>query len=136
MQQLKLQPIPAQTLTYLDTSSNQWEIGVKLVELSLAFSFTLNGVLLIENVCAVSGFKLIPFEYLSTSNFVLVTQNQQIPDYQQLGISQFLIALSADEVEALKASLYNITDRPITAADFDPRGGLPLRFKPQGYVLA
>lgn len=136
MQQLNLQAVPSQVLTYLDTSSNQWEIGVKLTELSLAFSFKLNGETLLENVTGVSGYKLIPYEYLSPSNFVLITQNQEIIDYTKFGTTQFLISLSSAEVELLKAPLYNITGRPITVDDFDPRGDLPLRFKPQGYVLA
>jgi hypothetical protein len=136
MQQLNLQPIPAQTLTYLDTAANQWEIGVRLTELSLAFTFRLNGVLLLENVTGVAGYKLIPYEYLSPSNFVMVTQGQEILDYTKFGTTQYLIALSAEEIESLKAPIYEIRDRPIVAADFDPRGELPLRFKPQGYVVA
>lgn len=134
MQQLNLQAVPSQTLTYLDTAANQWEIGVKLTELSVAFSFTLNGELLLENITGAAGFRLIPYNYLSTSNFVLVTQNQQIIDYTQFGTSQFLIALSAEEVASLRTSMNSLV--LVTAADFDPRGALPLRFKPQGYILA
>lgn len=134
MQTVPIQAIPSQTFTFIDPSNNTWEIGIKNVAMQMAFSISLNGTQLIQNCCAVAGYRIIPYDYLERGNFVLITQNLQVPDYTQFGINQTLVFLEQADIEAFRMSLRSLA--LITAADFDPNGALPLRFAPQGYTLA
>ncbi len=134
MQTVPIQAIPSQTFTFIDPSNNTWEIGIKNVAMQMAFSFTLNGVLLVQNSCGVAGYRLIPYDYLEDGNFVLITQNQQVPDYNQFGTNQTLVFLTKSEIAAFRVPLSSLAR--VSANDFDPNGALPLRFAPQGYTLA
>lgn len=134
MQIIPIQAIPSQTLSFIDPSSNQWDIAIRLTAQQIAFSFTLNSVILIQGVTAVAGYRIIPYDYLENGNFVLVTQGQQIPDYVQFGTTQTLVYLTEAEILAARQPLSSLVQ--VTPANFDPNGALPLRFAPQGYTLA
>lgn len=134
MQTVPIQAIPSQTFTYIDPLNNTWDIGIKNVGSQMAFSFTLNGTTLIQNVCAVAGYRIIPYDYLENGNFVLITQSFQLPDYTQFGTTQTLVFLEVADIAAFRIPLSSLTI--VTASDFDQNGGLPLRFAPQGYTLA
>jgi len=126
-----LQAIPnQQLLTVLD--DNQWDISVRITNGTISVSLALNGVFIIENQRAVAGSLIIPAKYLENGNFAIVTQNQEIPDYTQFGVTQSLIYLSPTELAAYRTP----PSLPITAAFFNPIAALPLRFAPQGYTLA
>lgn len=46
---------------------------------------------------------LIPYQYLADGNFFLLTEDAALPDYTQFGVTQTLIYLTADEIEAARA---------------------------------
>lgn len=134
MQTIPIQAIPSQTFSYTDPDGNQWNIGIRNVGMQMAFSFSRNGTILIQNVCAVAGYRIVPYDYLEDGNFILITQNYQVPDYTQFGTTQSLVFLTEEEIIAFRASIRNLSR--ITVDSFDPNGGVPLRFSPQGYVVA
>ncbi len=134
MQNIPIQAIPSQTFTYIDSLANTWDISIRNVSMQMAFSFSLNGTTLIQNVCAVAGYRIIPYDHLENGNFVLITQSYQVPDYTQFGITQSLLFLTQAEIDAMRSSIRDLSR--ITVDSFDPNGGLPLRFAPQGYVAA
>ena len=134
MQTIPIQAIPSQTFTFIDPSSNSWDIGIRNVSMQMAFSVALNGVQLIQNVCAVAGYRIIPYDYLENGNFVLITQSFQVPDYNQFGITQSLVFLEQSEIDAFRVPLNSLP--LLTTNSFDPNGALPLRFAPQGYTVA
>lgn len=134
MQNIPIQAIPSQSFSYIDPAGNSWTVSIKLVIDEIAFSFTLNGTLLIQNITAVAGYRIIPYDYLENGNFVLVTQSQQVPNYTQFGLTQSLIFLEAADILAFRQRLSELTR--VKSSDFDPNGALPLRFAPQGYSLA
>lgn len=134
MQIIPLQAIPQQTFSYVDPSNNTWSIGVRNAGMQMAFSIAFNGTILIQNVCAVAGYRIIPYDYLEDGNFVLITQSYQLPDYTQFGTTQNLIFLTAADVAAFRVDERSLVR--INTSDFDPNGQLPLRFAPSGYTLA
>lgn len=134
MQSIPIQAIPSQTFNYVDSLSNSWNIGIRSIGMQMAFTFSLNGTTLIQNISAVAGYRIIPYDYLETGNFVLITQSYQVPDYTQFGTTQSLIFLTQAEIDAFRSSIRNLSR--ITTNSFDPNGALPLRFAPQGYVVA
>lgn len=64
-----------------------------------------------DNILLVSGnrlpplFPLIPYRYLENGegNFIFTTLNDDYPDYNQFGITQSLLYLTASEVEVIRA---------------------------------
>lgn len=130
MQLITIQALPNQKFS-IPLDSNEWGISIKDANGAICFSLTLNGSIVIENIRAVAGMRIIPAQYEEAGNFALITQDQEIPDYTQFGITQSLVYISQDELNAIRSD----NPIPITASDFDPLGALPLRFAPQGYTL-
>lgn len=114
---------------------NQWDISLRLTNGTISTTISLNQVVIVENLRVVANSLILPYLYEESGNgnFILSTQNFQIPDYTQFSITQMLFYITPDELTAARNSVPTI----ITADDFDPAAGtLPLRFAPQGYTLA
>lgn len=131
MQQIPIQALPNQAFS-IPLDDNQWDFTIRTANGTIAVTLVRNGTMIIENMRAVAGMKIIPSIYEEAGNFAFITQNFQVPDYTQFGTTQQLIYISADELTALRVPPPGI----ITPADFDPNADLPLRIFPQGYVLA
>lgn len=132
MQNIPIQAIPNQAFSIV-LDNNSWGFVIKSTNGAISVSLTFNGVDLVDGARAVANMRIIPSQYEEAGNFAIVTLNHDVPDYTQFGITQQLIYASAAEIAALRNAP---TPDPITAADFDPIAALPLRFAPQGYVLA
>lgn len=59
-----------------------------------------NNIILTGARC-VSGFPVIPYQYLENGNFIFSTMNDEYPDWNQFGITQFLYFATQSELEAL-----------------------------------
>lgn len=46
----------------------------------------------------VSGQPVLPYRYLANYNFILITNNEELPAWQEFQVSQFLIYVGADEL--------------------------------------
>lgn len=61
-----------------------------------------------EGVPVVTGFRvlpntpMLPYPYQESGNFALITDGDTLPDYTQLGITQFLVYLSVAELIELR----------------------------------
>lgn len=131
MRVIPLSAIPNQQLSVI-LDNNQWDIVIRDVNGAIAVSLTKNSVVIAENARAVAGMKILQSEYQEDGNFAIIPNNQTVPDYTQFGVTQFLVYISPAELDV---PLSPPPDR-VTADYFDPMGGLPLRFAPQGYVQA
>lgn len=131
MKNIPIQALPNQAFT-IALDNNQWDISIKTTNGTISVTMARNGVVIIENLRAVGGMRIIPSVYEEAGNFVIVTQNYEVPDYTKFGTTQQLIYASADELSLLRTTTPGI----LTAADFDPNAALPLRLFPQGYTLA
>ncbi len=60
-----------------------------------------NGSPVVLGMRAVAGTFLIPYKYLESGNFIIITANEEYPDYLQFGISQYMVYFSQAELEAL-----------------------------------
>lgn len=70
-----------------------------------------NGVMIADverdNTAVISGTRvlagepIIPYRYLEEGNFLVLTIDDELPDWREFGISQSLIYITADEVAAL-----------------------------------
>lgn len=130
MQVVPTQALPIQKFSVL-LDNNEWDITLRLTIETISATLSLNGTIVLENTRVVAGYKIIPYKYEENGNFVLLTQNYEIPNYTKFGVTQALVYISPDELEVVRS----FDPTYITAADFDPNGALPLRFAPQGYTL-
>jgi hypothetical protein len=128
-QQIAIGALPNQEFTIV-LDNNQWDLTLKSTLGIIAASLTLNGNIVIQGTRCVANQLIIPSIYQESGNFLFLTQNFQLPNYTQFGITQFLVYVSAQELATFRQPI----TPPITAADFNPAGGLPLRFAPQGYT--
>jgi len=131
MMNLPVQQLPNQSFTVI-LDGNSWEFLLKTVSNTTVASISLNGTDIVDSAHCAAGALIIPSIYQESGNFFFVTQNFLLPYYTQFGVTQALIYISAEELNALRAP----TPPPITAASFNPIAALPLRFSPQGYVEA
>jgi hypothetical protein len=105
---IPLQAIPNQSLT-IQLDNNNWDIDVRSCDTNpqtagtaiVAFSFTLNGTVIISGQRGITNWPLIAYEYLQNGNFFMITENDDYPDYTQFGITQYLIYASQAELDAL-----------------------------------
>ena len=69
----------------------------------LTADITRDNVLLAQGARVIPGAPLLPYRYQESGNFVLSTSDEDLPDWAQLGVTQFLTYVSADELAALRA---------------------------------
>lgn len=130
MQIIPLQTLPNQSFNIV-LDNNSWGFALKTCNGETAASITLNNNIVIENTRAIANGLIIPsiYEEADSGNFMFLTQNFQLPDYTQFGVTQVLVYLTASELTTIREPL----GYPITANDFNSIAALPLRFAPQGY---
>ena len=128
-QNVPIQSVPNQSfLCTLD--QNFFDITIKTTNGITAVSLTVNGVDVIDGIRAVAGSLIIPYQYLEAGNLMFLTADEDLPIYTQFNVTQTLVYFTAAELATYRTP----STEPITVADFNPLGGLPLRFAPQGYV--
>lgn len=99
-----LDALPNQELSIL-LDNDRYDISLRSSKTSSFVTITKNEVLIVENLRAVGGSPLVPYNYLfvNSGNFMFSTPNQEIPYYDKFGVSQFLVYLTAAEIEAARA---------------------------------
>lgn len=96
-----LNPIPNQSLT-IQIDNDLYQITVKETRGVMSCTIIRNDISLVSNVRIVSGSPIIPYRYLESGNFVLLTQNDDYPDYTQFGSSQSLVFVTQSEIDELR----------------------------------
>lgn len=69
---------------------------------TIAVTIVRDGVTIVSGQRAVAWFPLIPYHYLENGNFMFVSNSDDLPDYNQFGITQSLVYASPDELTALR----------------------------------
>jgi hypothetical protein len=82
---------------------DRYALTLKLSVNCMVMSIERNEVVIIEGTRVLAGEPVIPYHYREAGNFLLTTQDDELPDWQQFNITQFLIFLSAAEIEAIIA---------------------------------
>ena len=121
-QSIGLQVIPNQSFTF-NANNNTFGLILKANAGCMGMSISINGVDVADNARCAAWRVIIPSQYQENGNFMFMTQNLQLPWYEQFGLTQTLVYFSPSELSSIRAS--NLL--------FSPFGGLPLRFQPQGY---
>ena len=104
MQVVPLQAVPNQSFS-IQLDGNNWDFVIHDCGNGLmAVDIALNGTQLISGFRMVPGWPLIPYQYLQDGNFVILTNNDEYPDWRQFGITQTLIYASQTEIQAIAES--------------------------------
>lgn len=93
--------VPNQTFT-TTLDNNRYEINIYQTGNHMCVDITCNEIPLVTGDRIVNGQMWLPFAYLAgvNGNFILLTQNENLPDYTQFGITQTLVYQSASEIAA------------------------------------
>ncbi|CAB4132128.1 hypothetical protein UFOVP138_53 [uncultured Caudovirales phage] len=104
MQTIQLQPIPNQQLT-VTLESVQFDITLRTIGLTMYITIAAGGVTILSGSRCVAGMALMPYHYLEglAGNFAFITANDDLPYYDQFGVSQTLIYATAAELKAIRA---------------------------------
>ena len=100
-----IQAIPNQDLS-ITLDGVRYDISLKSTKTSTLASVAVNDNQVTQNMRAVGGTPLMPYEYMEGlgGNFVFDTPNQQIPYYTKFGNTQFLVYITAAEMEAARVA--------------------------------
>lgn len=116
MIQVPITNVPNQSFT-IEAGGNIYDITIRLCATAtqnpplyydspiMAMDIITNNVTTILGQRLVCGYPVIPYRYLESGNFVFVTQNDDLPDWNQFGITQFLVYATSDEIASLRAGL-------------------------------
>jgi hypothetical protein len=98
----------------LDSTPNQsfsvrlenqlYSFTIKETKGVMSCSLVRDNVTIFDGVRLTAGSPVVPFKYMETGNFVLTTSNGEIPDFNKFGVTQFLIYLTAAEMEAIRGA--------------------------------
>jgi len=96
-----LQAVPNQQLS-IQLGVSRYDITLKQALGVMAATVLRDGVTLIENVRLVAATPVLPYDYMEDGNFALTTADEDLPSYEQFGITQYLVYLTADELATLR----------------------------------
>ena len=95
MRIITLEPIPNQSLTVV-LDNALWELKAVTCKGSLAVTIKRNNQTIIDGARAVAGELIIQDKHRGFfGNFVIITSNGDLVDYQKFGVSQFLAFVTA-----------------------------------------
>lgn len=103
---IPLQAIPNQSLS-IQLNDNNFDIRIRACGNISAISISANGSLIIQNQRMVPEGPLIGYKYLENGNFYMLTENDEYPDYNFFGVTQYLIYALPSELEAIRDALSN-----------------------------
>lgn len=100
MQTIPLAAVPNQQVT-VNVGGNRWTLKIKVGNKSLVADVTFNDTPILLGQRLAVGTPLIPYRYMqSNGNFLLIVDGDELPDWQQLGLTQQLLYVTADELAA------------------------------------
>jgi len=83
---------------------NRWDFTIKQAVSSMIANITLNDEIILMGSRIVAGTPLIPHEDLQGSgNFMLLTEDEEMPYWERFGVDQQLIYGSFEELAAIPA---------------------------------
>lgn len=101
MRVIPLSSVPNQSFS-VQLDGNRWDFVIKQANASMVVNLTLNDEIILMGSRVVSGTPLIPYQFLQGSgNFILLTEDEELPEWSRFGIDQQLIYGSFDELSAI-----------------------------------
>ena len=97
-----LAALPNQSLT-IQLEQRVYVIDLRDANGVMSASITRDGVPLVRNIRVTAGTPLLPYRYQESGNFLMTTENEALPYYDQFGVTQFLVYVTAAELAEYRA---------------------------------
>jgi hypothetical protein len=98
MRDIPLTATPNQSLS-VAINGNRWALTIKEARGCMVADVVLNDVVLLQGIRFAVGTPLIPYRHLQGSgNFLLLVDDEQLPDWRLFGSSQQLVYVAPGEV--------------------------------------
>ena len=81
-----------------------YEIQLRESNGVMAATIARDGVTLVTNSRVIAGTPLLPYRYQEAGNFIVTVDDDALPYWEQFGVTQFLVYLSADELAAYRSA--------------------------------
>ena len=94
---IELQNIRSQRIT-VRLDGLQHELRIYSTNDGMSFDLIRENEIVLQGQRVVLGTPLIPYQYISQGNFIIISNGEQIPDFRLFGESQELIYFSAEEL--------------------------------------
>lgn len=104
MLEIPITNLPNQSFS-IQLDNQFYDISIYLTNNVMSLDLIRANEIIVTGARMVAGTPLINYFYLENGNFVLLTANEEYPDYTQFGITQFLVFASEAELEAIRAKL-------------------------------
>lgn len=103
MMEIALSKVPNQSFS-ITFAKHFYDFTILETNGCMCVTISRDNILLLSNARLVAQSPVIPFRYLEDNegNFVMSTLNNDLPYWDQFGITQSLIYLTATEVEAFR----------------------------------
>lgn len=101
MKDIPLASLPNQNFT-VAINSRLYELTFKAGK-AMSVSIKRDNEMIVSGLRVVSGGLMLPAKYKEEGNFVLTTDNDDLPEWEKFGSTQFLTFLEPSELEAFRA---------------------------------
>lgn len=81
-----------------------YEIELREANGVMAATITRDGVTVVSNIRVTAGTPLLPYRYQEAGNFIMTTDGEAIPYWDQFGVTQFLVYLTPAELAAYRGA--------------------------------
>lgn len=97
MQTLSIIAIPNQSLS-ARLSNLRFDIRIKEANGVMVADIDIEGVRILSATRILAGEPIIPYRHMQEGNFILLTADDELPDWRQFSISQELVYLTVEEI--------------------------------------
>lgn len=81
-----------------------YEISLRECAGVMSASITRDGAAVVTNLRVTPGTPLLPYRYQESGNFILTTEGEALPYWDQFSVTQFLTYLTADELATYRSA--------------------------------
>lgn len=100
MQVIELAQIPNLSFT-ITLEGIRWDVRIKQAVNSMIMDLSADGVVIVSGARLVAGSPVIPYAYLQgDGNFMVLTELDEIPNWERFSIDQLLVYATFDEISA------------------------------------
>lgn len=104
MRIIDIDAVPNQSFS-VTLDGDRWDFVIKQARTSMFTDVTLNDVVILSGQRLVAGAPIIPYEHLqSHGNFIILTENDELPNWERFGMDQVMVYSTAAEIAAALAS--------------------------------
>jgi hypothetical protein len=98
---IALQAVPNQAFSVV-LEDARYAVTIKEANGVMVADITRDNVVLIQGTRITAGTPLLPYRYLESGNFVLLTQDDALPYYTEFGTTQSLVYVTKAEIASLR----------------------------------